>query len=75
MRNLVFVEFRIGAPAFCDRAEAGVCAGCWKGGIHNFYIQGVFLTGAALKVLSVGDGKIPMKKVKVRICHREYVKF
>ena len=35
----------------------------------------VFLTGSALKVLSAGDGKIPNKKVKVRVCHREYVKF
>ena len=34
-----------------------------------------FLTGPALKVLSVGYGKIPTKKVKVRLCHREYVKF
>ena len=35
----------------------------------------VFLTGSALKVLSVGDGKISTKKVKVRISHRENVKF
>ena len=42
----------------------------------HIYIQGVFfLTGSALKVLSAGDGKIPNKKVKVRVCHREYVKF
>ena len=35
-------------------------------------IQGVFfLTGSAPKVLSVGDGKIPTKKVKVRECHRK----
>ena len=33
-------------------------------------IQGGFLTGSAQKVLSVGDGKIPTKKVKVRECHR-----
>ena len=36
---------------------------------------GFFLTGSGLKVLSAGDGKIPNKKVKVRVCHREYVKF
>ena len=35
----------------------------------------VFMTGSALKVLSVEDGKIPTKKVKVRICHSENVKF
>ena len=35
----------------------------------------IFLTGPALKVLSVGDGKIPTKKVKVRECHRNNVKF
>ena len=34
----------------------------------------VFLTGPALKVLSVEDGKIPTNKVKVRVCHRENVK-
>ena len=34
-----------------------------------------FLTGPALKVLSVGDGKIPTKKVKVRVSHRENMKF
>ena len=34
-----------------------------------------FLTGPALKVLCVGDGKIPTKKVKVMVCHRENVKF
>ena len=33
-----------------------------------------FSKGPALKVLSVGDGKIPTKKVKVRVCHREDVK-
>ena len=33
----------------------------------------VFWTGSALKVLGVGDGKIPTKKVKVRVCHRENV--
>ena len=38
------------------------------------YVQGDFLTGPALKVLSVGDGKIPTKKVKVRVCPRENVK-
>ena len=31
----------------------------------------IFLTGSALKVRSVGDGKIPTKKVKVRVSHRE----
>ena len=34
-----------------------------------------FLTGPALKVLSVGDGKIPTKKVKVRVSYRENMKF
>ena len=34
----------------------------------------IFLTGPALKVLSVGDGKNPTKKVKVRVCHRENMK-
>ena len=29
------------------------------------YYRVIFLTGSALKVLSVGDGKIPSKKVKV----------
>ena len=41
----------------------------------TLYIQGVFLTGSALKVLSVGDGKIHTKKVKVRVSHRENMKF
>ena len=40
---------------------------------HSYRV--VFLTGSALKVLSVGSGKIPTKKVKVRVCHRENVKF
>ena len=40
---------------------------------HSYRV--VFLTGSALKVLSVGSGKIPTKKVKVRECHRENVKF
>ena len=35
----------------------------------------VFWTGSALKVLGVGDGKIPTKKVNVSICHSEKVKF
>ena len=35
----------------------------------------IILTGRALKVLSVGDGKIPTKKVKVRECHRNNLKF
>ena len=30
--------------------------------------------GQKLKVLSVGNGKIPTKKVKVSVCHRETVK-
>ena len=34
-----------------------------------------FLTGSAPKVLSVGDGKIPTKKMKVRVSHRENMKF
>ena len=34
-----------------------------------------FLIGCALKVLSVRDGKIPTKKVKVRVSHRENMKF
>ena len=33
------------------------------------------LQGPALKVLSVGDGKIPTKKVKLRVSHRENMKF
>ena len=49
-------------------------------GIHNdasiaLYYRVTFLTGPALKVLSVGDGKIPTKKVKVRVSHRENMKF
>ena len=36
--------------------------------IHIYRV--VFFTGSALKVLSAGDGKIPNKKVKVRVCHR-----
>ena len=36
---------------------------------------GCFFTVSALKVLSVGNGKIPTKKVKVRICYSENVKF
>ena len=39
------------------------------------YYRVIFLTGPALKVLSVGDGKIPTKKVKVRECHKNNVKF
>ena len=34
-----------------------------------------FFTGPALKVLSVGDGKILTQKVKERVCHRKNVKF
>ena len=34
----------------------------------------IFLTGSALKVLIVGVGKIPTKKVKVRVSHRENMK-
>ena len=34
-------------------------------------VQGDFLTGSALKVLSVDDSKIPTKKVKVRERHRK----
>ena len=30
----------------------------------------IFFTGPALKVLSVGDGKIPSKKVKVEVSYR-----
>ena len=33
-----------------------------------------FFTVSALKVLSVGNGKIPTKKVKISVCHRETVK-
>ena len=33
-----------------------------------------FFTGSALKVLNVGDGKIPTKRVKVRVSHRENMK-
>ena len=39
------------------------------------YTGWFFLTGPALKVLSAGDGKIHNKKVKVRVGHREDVKF
>ena len=38
-------------------------------------IQGGFLTGSALKVLSVEDGKIPTNKVKAKVCHGENGKF
>ena len=41
--------------------------------IYNIY-RVVFLTGSALKVLSVGYGKITTKKVKVRVYHRENMK-
>ena len=37
--------------------------------IKSKHIQGGFLTGPALKVLSVEDGKIPTKKVKAKVCH------
>ena len=33
--------------------------------MNTFIYRVTFLTGPALKVLSVGDGKIPTKKVKV----------
>ena len=42
----------------------------WKGVIYRVF----FSKGPTLKVLSVGDGKIPTKKVKVRVCHIEYMK-
>ena len=45
-----------------------------KSDLHWIY-RVTFLTGPALKVLSVGDGKIPTKKVKVRECHRNNLKF
>ena len=32
---------------------------CPKNGCHMDHIQGVFFTGSALKVLSLGDSKIP----------------
>ena len=32
----------------------------------------IFFTGPALKVLSVGDGKIPSKKVKVEVSYRVF---
>ena len=32
----------------------------------------IFFTGSALKVLSVGDGKIPSKKVKVEVSYRVF---
>ena len=38
-------------------------------------IQGGFLPGSALKVLRVRDGKIPTKKVKVKVSFRENGKF
>ena len=50
----------------CDRLLAKVA-------LKNYRVT--FLTGPALKVLSVGDGKIPTKKVKVRVSHRENMKF
>ena len=40
--------------------------------MHTYRV--FFFTGPALKVLSVEDDKIPTKKVKVRVCHRENVK-
>ena len=43
--------------------------------MFELVVQGVFFIGPALKVLSVEDGKIPAKKVKVRVSHREIVKF
>ena len=33
-----------------------------RGGKPDFDVRGVFFTGSALKVLSVEDGKIPIKK-------------
>ena len=42
---------------------------------HGQYTGWFFLTGSAVKVLSAGDGKIPNKKVKVTVCHREYSNF
>ena len=33
----------------------------------DFYYRVILLTGSALKVLSVGDGKIPTIKVKVKV--------
>ena len=40
----------------------------------SFLYRVTFLTGPALNVLSVGDGKIPTKKVKARVSHRENMK-
>ena len=41
--------------------------------LHLFaIIQGDFLTGSAQKVLSVGDGKIPTKKVKEEVSYRVF---
>ena len=38
---------------------------------YKLIVQGAVLTGPALKVPSVKDGKIPTKKVKTTVCHRE----
>ena len=38
---------------------------------YRYTLQGAFLTGPARKVLSFEDGKIPTKKVKAKVCHRE----
>jgi hypothetical protein len=39
---------------------------------YLLFLQGDFFTGSALKVLSVGDGKIPSKKVKVEVSYRVF---
>ena len=44
-------------------------------GISDIYYRVIFFTASALKVLSVGDGKIPTKKVKVKVSYRENRKF
>ena len=44
-------------------------------GISDIYYRVIFFTASALKVLSVGDGKIPTKKVKAKVSYRENRKF
>ena len=45
---------------------------CYISFFSIIFIQGDFFDWSRLK--SVGDGKIPTKKVKVRVCHIEHMK-